>query len=73
MYECTSTLADMLGMKGFQIIETGFNEMQAEIHIHLRGMNKENRNDGKKRKFVPMTQDSYTGTTKRIHNTYHMP
>jgi hypothetical protein len=73
MYECTSTLADRLGLKGVQIMEKGFNEMQSEMHNHLREKNEENMNHCKKRKFEPMTQDSYTGTKKRIHNTYHMP
>ena len=73
MYECSSILPDRLGVKGVQIMETGFNEMQADIHIHLRETNKENMKDCKKRKFEPMVQDNYTGTTKRIHNTYHMP
>ena len=73
MYECTSTLADRLGLKEVQIMEKGFSEMQSEMHNHLREKNEENMNDCKKRKFEPMTQDSYTGTTKRIHNTHHMP
>ena len=51
-------------------MEETLNEFNQWCSSELASQDAENNG---KRKYVPMTQESYTGTAKRVYNTFNMP
>ena len=72
MIEGACSDCDVIGIDAVNEFERHLTELRAFCNERKKNQDATSKDDMYISRMVPMTQDSYAGTTKRIHNMHHM-